>query len=62
MITYTVPGLESVLRIKKRAIRKLLADGELQGRFVGRQWIVSEDSLKAFLELSDESRAVIKPS
>ena len=51
MITYTVADLETLLKIKKRAIRRLLADGELRGRFVGRQWIVTEDSLKSFLEL-----------
>ena len=51
MITYTVADLETLLKIKKRAIRRLLAGGELRGRFVGRQWIVTEDSLKSFLEL-----------
>ena len=55
MITYTVADLETLLKIKKRAIRRLLADGELRGRFVGRQWIVTEDSLKSFLELRRNS-------
>jgi excisionase family DNA binding protein len=57
VITYTVADLETLLKIKKRSIRKFLINGELGGRFVGRQWIVTEDSLKAFLELSDKPGA-----
>ncbi len=49
MVTYTVAELTPVLKLKERAIRNLLASGKLPGRRIGRQWIVSECSLHAFL-------------
>ncbi len=54
---YTIPELTGILHMKPRAIRKLLNGGELVGRYVGRQWLVSEEQLQAFLaceELIDE--------
>jgi hypothetical protein len=47
---YTIPDLIPILRMKSRAIRQLLTDGKLQGRIVGRQWLVPEESIKRFLE------------
>jgi excisionase family DNA binding protein len=47
---YTIPELIPVLRMKKRAIRKLIAEGELPARLVGRQWLVREEDLKMFLD------------
>lgn len=49
MTTFTVPELVPVLKLQPRAIRKLLASGKLPARRVGRQWIVSETSLRSFL-------------
>ncbi len=54
MVTvYTIPELMPILRMKKRAIRKLLIAGVLRGRFVGRQWLVTEESLRGFLDARD---------
>jgi len=49
MTSYNVSDLIPVLKLKPRAIRKLLASRKLKGQLVGRQWIVSEDSLRRFL-------------
>ncbi len=49
MVTYTVSELVPLLKLKPRAVRKLLASGSLQGKRVGRQWIVSEYTLRSFL-------------
>lgn len=49
MVTYTVPELVPILKLKERAIRNLLASGKLPARRINRQWIVSEHSLRAFL-------------
>jgi excisionase family DNA binding protein len=53
MITYTIPELVPILRIKKRAIRKLVSNGNLSGRLVGRQILVTEEALKRFLKAPD---------
>ncbi len=50
MTVYTIPDLVPILKMKTRAIRRLLTDGDLQGRLVGRQWLVTEGSVKRFLE------------
>lgn len=47
---YTIPELIPILRLKKRAIRKLIAEGELPARLVGRQWLVREEDSKMFLD------------
>jgi len=49
MVTYTIPELVPILKLKKRAIRQLLAKGYLRGQIVGRQWLVAEESVKKFL-------------
>ena len=50
MNTFTVPELVPILHLKQRAIRQLIADGQLRGRLVGRQYLITEAALKAFLE------------
>jgi excisionase family DNA binding protein len=50
MTVYTIPELIPILRLKKRAIRKLIAEGELPARLIGRQWLVREEDLKMFLD------------
>ena len=46
MNTFTVPELVPILHLKQRAIRKLIADGQLRGRLVGRQYLTTEAALK----------------
>lgn len=53
MVTFTIPELVPILRLKKRAIRKLVSNGDLSGRLVGRQILVSEEALKRFLKAPD---------
>ncbi len=50
MITYTINELAPILRLKPRAIRRLINSGQLQARLVGRQFLVSEALLREFLE------------
>ncbi len=50
---YTIPELIPFLRLKPRAIRKLIASVALLGRLVGRQWLVTEEDLRAFLECEE---------
>ncbi len=50
---YTIPELMPLLRLKKRAIRKLISTGKLSGRLVGKQWLVTEQALNAFLNSPD---------
>jgi excisionase family DNA binding protein len=47
---YTISELIPILRLKKRAIRKLIAECELPARLIGRQWLVREEDLKMFLD------------
>jgi excisionase family DNA binding protein len=47
---YTIPELMPILRLKKRAIRNLITSGELAGRLVGRQFLVSDEALKRYLK------------
>lgn len=49
MQTFTVSQLTEILKMHERPIRKLLASGKLPARRIGRQWIVSEASLRFFL-------------
>jgi excisionase family DNA binding protein len=48
--TYTIEELQPILRLKKRAIRKIIAEGELPARMIGRQWLVREEDLKMALD------------
>ncbi len=50
MTVYTIEELVPILRMKKRAIRRLISEGELPARFVGRRWLVREEELKLFLD------------
>jgi hypothetical protein len=50
MVTCTVPDLIPILKVKKRAVRRFLAEGRLKGRMIGHQWVVSENALRQFLE------------
>jgi excisionase family DNA binding protein len=50
---YTVEELVPILRMKKRAIRRCLAEGELSGQLVGKKWLVTEEAVKVFLNAPD---------
>ncbi len=49
MTTYTVEELVPVLRMSKRAIRKLFTSGRLRGLWVGRQYLTTEECVRLFL-------------
>lgn len=49
MKNLTVPEVAEALRESKLTTRRRLAAGELRGIKVGRQWLVREDDLEAFL-------------
>jgi hypothetical protein len=50
---YTIPELIPILRMNKRAIRKLIRSRSLLGRLVGRQILVTEEALRMFLKAPD---------
>ena len=46
---YTVEDLVRRLRVSRQTVRRYISKGHLTGRKVGKRYLVSEDSLRAFL-------------
>ena len=46
----TTSEVSEKLRVSTRTVLRLIASGELKGIKAGRQWRVSPDSLRAFIE------------
>jgi len=55
MQIYTVPHLAHLLKASVPTVRRLIAEGHLKGRKVGKKWLVSEDALKVFLMNADST-------
>ena len=49
MEIYDVPQLAKMLRVTPESVRSYIKDGRLIGRKVAKRYLVSEDSLRAFL-------------
>lgn len=47
---YTVEDLHEGLGVNERTIRDWFNKGKLQGRKVGKGWVITETNLKAFLD------------
>ncbi len=45
---FEVEDLAETLGLHDRTIRKLLREGRLRGRKLGKRWYVTEESLKAY--------------
>jgi excisionase family DNA binding protein len=56
---YDVPGLAQILGVTEKTIRKLLGDGNLKGKKLGRKWYVTGATLKAYFEGANEKELEI---
>lgn len=52
---YSVDDLHELLGISKMTIRAYLREGRLKGRKLGVQWYVSEEALKEYFDVGQES-------
>ncbi|WP_181186463.1 helix-turn-helix domain-containing protein [Orenia metallireducens] len=50
MKVYDVTEVAEILKVTERTVRKMLNEGELQGKKVARSWRVTENQLKRYLE------------
>jgi excisionase family DNA binding protein len=49
MQIYDVPELSEMLKVSEKAVRSYLITGRLEGRKVGKRWLVHEDAVREFL-------------
>jgi excisionase family DNA binding protein len=47
---FTSQEASAYLRIEPRTLNKFITTGKLVGSWIGRRWLVSESSLRAFLK------------
>jgi excisionase family DNA binding protein len=47
---YTPKELGELLKISERTIQRKLKNGEIKGNLIGKQWRVSEQDFKKFLD------------
>lgn len=45
---YDVPGLAKILGVTEKTIRKLLGEGAIKGKKLGRKWYVTGAVIKAY--------------
>lgn len=50
---YDVEGLAKLLNITEKTVRKMVLEGEIKGRKLGRKWYVTGSALKAHFEKPD---------
>ena len=50
---YTVPDLVKLFKLNPQSVRSYLKDGRLKGRKVGTKWLVTEESIREFLNGSN---------
>lgn len=53
---YTVKEVAEKLGFLEKTIRKMLRDGELQGKKLGRRWFISEKFLKEYFEVEQKEK------
>jgi len=53
---YTVKEVAEKLGFLEKTIRKMLREGELQGKKLGRKWFITEKFLKEFFEGGHEEK------
>ena len=54
LVLYDVETLSKLLDVQERTIRKYLREGRLKGRKLARKWYITEESLQAYFEQSEE--------
>lgn len=45
---FDVPALAAALGIKEKTVRKMLGEGQIKGKKLGRKWYVTGTTLKAY--------------
>jgi excisionase family DNA binding protein len=53
LVLYDIEELAEKLGVRSRYVRKLLADGDLQGKKFAKKWYVSEKSLTDYFSQVD---------
>ena len=49
LVVYTVADLSKLLNTTPQTVRRYINEGRIQGRKVGRQWLVDEEAVTEFL-------------
>jgi excisionase family DNA binding protein len=49
-IVYTVEDVARILKVDEQTVRKLIADGELRYKRVGRQYRITKEMLQEYLD------------
>ncbi len=49
LVVYTVADLSKLLNTTPQTVRRYINEGKIQGRKIGRQWLVDEEAVKEFL-------------
>ena len=49
LVVYTVADLSKLLNTTPQTVRRYINEGRIQGRKIGRQWLVDEEAVKDFL-------------
>ncbi len=54
MTLYDIPELSKTLKVTPLTLRNYIKQGKLRGRKVGRRWLVTEESLRDYLNARPE--------
>lgn len=49
LVVYTVADLSKLLNTTPQTVRRYINEGKIQGRKIGRQWLVDEEAVREFL-------------
>lgn len=49
LVVYTVADLSKLLNTTPQTVRRYINEGRIQGRKIGRQWLVDEEAVREFL-------------
>ena len=49
IVVYTVADLSKLLNTTPQTVRRYINEGRIQGRKIGRQWLVDEEAVREFL-------------
>jgi excisionase family DNA binding protein len=47
---YDVPGIAKILNVSEKTVRKMMVEGEIKGKKLGRKWYATGAILKAHFE------------
>lgn len=47
---YTLDEIETLLKVTRRTLYRYIKEGKLKANKIGKKWIITEQSLKDFIE------------